>query len=310
MVLHELWRHQYRENRYLRHLNDESLHHRGRELLNVNLTLDYEGKIGLLLPTEFGSEAIERFTHYLEECGLRKLPITLGNNPNALKEIVPNLTGEVGIRASAKIGAAETARKASLFKFGKMKWMSQLLTDGVMRIQPASSFATTTHNIAVKDNEIARSFNVAISKHELAELFFKNGVSGVAIQEDRFEIQVEYFSDYWLTCFCRLPAARMAVDFNAEAMLAIHDANEFHRRLRNAVRKVQEYSSMRNGNVRYFDPYLPDCDIRNIPLIKPFNYYYQHEFRYFWLPPHPAKILEPIDISMGSLKDIAELVYW
>lgn len=278
--------------------------------MNANMTLTMDGLIGMLDIATHGSEAIERFTHYLEECGIRGEPLTMGNNPDALKAIVPNLSGELGQRAAAAIKAAEKTSESQLVKFGQSKYLKPLLEEGKLRIQPASSFSDPKHNNAVGDDEVARTFKMAINSEELLEIITKHGLPREAAGQDSLEIKIEYFSDYWVTCFGAVPTPRMAVDFAADSMLAIYDLREFRRRTRNAFRKATDYHSMKDGPVKYFDPYLPNCDFRAIPLIKPFKYYYQNEYRFFWLPTKPTVKLEFIEIEMGSIADISELITW
>lgn len=306
MARHERWRAKYRKSRYLWHLSDEELHQRGRDALNVNLSVTEEAKIGLLLPQTFGSEAMERWTHYLEECSLRGFDYVQGMKDMRVKDAVPDLLGDNGRRAAKAIKELKVADKGQLFKFGKAKYLSALLNEGKLRIQPASSFASPQHNAAVGDTETVRSFKVVVSAEDLLNRSIADG----AQMNAQLEFTITSFTDYWITCFGRSLQPRMAVDFEADSMLVVYNSEEFRRRLRKAVRNVTDYSKMGHGPVKYFDPYLPTFDIRNIPLIKPFKYYYQHEFRYYWLPVEPAAELTFIDVEMGTLHDICDLVAW
>jgi hypothetical protein len=58
----------------------------------------------------------------------------------------------------------------------------------------------------------------------------------------------------------------MAVDFEADSMVAVLDKDEFYRRLRRAFREKMDYSSMKHGPVQYFDPYLPNCNFETCQL--------------------------------------------
>lgn len=310
MKRHEAWRLAYRGNRYLRHLDQEELNERGSDTFNVILTLTLDGKVAPLDMKEYGSEAMERWTHYLEESSLRGLPLEPGMTGMRLKETIPDFAGDLAKRAAAALLGATRCHKADLVKFGKAKYFRPLLEEGKLRIQGASSFSDPQHNRAVGDNELARSFKLAIRGEELLKLITRHGLPREAAQRNDLEINVEYFTDYWVTCFTTVLQPRLALDFGADAMLAVFDKREFRRRLRNAFRAVSDYHIMRDGPVQYFDPYLPRCDFRAIPLIKPFKYYYQHEYRFFWLPKTPAKRLEYVEVEMGDLSDIAELVTW
>ncbi len=310
MRRHEAWRAWYQSNRYLKHLDESELWQRGRELMNVNTTLTDDGFFGILEMQKFGTEAIERFTHFLEECQLRELPLDLGNDPESLKERVPDLFGSIGKRATAALRAHPKIKTALLFKFGQARFLRPLLTEGKFRIQPASAFSDPKHNQAVGDNELSRSFSLHVPRPELLALLKRQGLPQQNVDCERFEFHVEYYSDYWVTCFAKALSPRLAVDFNADAMLAVYDVPEFSNRLKKAFRRIPPYRAMQQGSVRYFDPYFPRHDIKAVPLIKPFKYYYQHEYRFFWHPKKPIEKVEFVDIDLGSLEDICELVSW
>lgn len=311
MQRHDLWRIQYRKNRYLRHLDLEELQQRGRETLNNPLTLTDDGKIGILDLQDFGDESMQWFTHYLEECKLRNLDYTEQMIQLNLRKTMPDLTGDIGQRASAAIKSyrSQFGTKIHLVKFGKSKYLQPFLENGSLRIQSASSFSSPEHNQAVGDDEIRRTFKLAISGADLRKILNERGIKSIPERENP-EIEITYFTDYWVTCFSRCLSPRLSVDFESDAALIVHDTNEFRRRLRIAFRECVDYRTMKHGPVDYFDPYLPKANFNNIPLIKPLRYYYQQEYRYFWLPSEPAQKLDFIDIKMRQIDDIATLLTW
>ena len=299
-------RFQYQKTRYLRHLSDEELYQRGREAYNATMRTTLEGKMSLLPIKGSGSIPIQRFQHYISECSLRGIDFPEAMAHLKVYENLPDPLDDNGRRAAKAIREFKAADKAQLFKFGKGKYLSPLLNEGKLRIQPASSFASPQHNAAVGDTETTRSFKVSVSEADLQNQLTADG----SIVNAQLEFTISSFTDYWMTCFGKSLQPRMAVDFEADSMLVVYNTEEFRRRLRKAVRSVTNYSKMGHGAVKYFDPYLPNCDIQNIPLIKPFKYYYQHEFRYYWLPIEPVSELKFIEVEMGSLHDICDLVAW
>ena len=310
MKRHETWRVWYRLNRYLIHLDIDELHQRGRDTFNVNMTMTLDGKIGILSIQEDGSEAIERFTHYMEECSLRRIFPLMGDKQGDLKESMPDILGERGQAAAKAISAISRMKDVKLFKFGKAKYLELLLNEGKLRIQPASSFLAPFHNKAVGDNEIIRSFKMAFTKQEILRLIAEKGLPKELSAKEYLEINIEYYTDYWVTCFARTLSPRLAVDFEADALIAIYDLPKFQTRLKKAFRQANGYHGLREGRVDYFDPYLPRCDFREVPLIKPFQYYYQKEYRFYWLPRKPSQKLQYVDLEMGNLEDICEMVRW
>jgi hypothetical protein len=65
---------------------------------------------------------------------------------------------------------------------------------------------------------------------------------------------------------------------------------------------------MRDGPAAYVDPLLPQSAHVFVPLVKHFGYSYQDEHRFCWLPQVPAAKLSHIDVEIGSLDKIADLI--
>jgi hypothetical protein len=53
---------------------------------------------------------------------------------------------------------------------------------------------------------------------------------------------------------------------------------------------------------------LPETANVFVPLAKPFGYSYEDEYRFAWIPPAGTPALTHLDIELGGLADIAELV--
>lgn len=152
---------------------------------------------------------------------------------------------------------------------------------------------------------------MAIPREELIPILAAHGIKdGIATERDFVEFEVQFYTDYWVTCFSRFLSPRLAVDFVADSVLIVNDYQEFQNRLKKAFRKIPPYRAMHQGKVVYFDPYLPNCNVKSVPLIKPFKYYYQHEYRFFWFPKKSLPSVDDVDIEMGFMGDICEIVTW
>ena len=81
MTRHEMWRHAYRQRRYLEHANDKELRQRLSDVMDNMSDFDEDGKIAIKNPLIEG-EWIERFTHLLEEFAIRGEAIS----PETLRE--------------------------------------------------------------------------------------------------------------------------------------------------------------------------------------------------------------------------------
>jgi hypothetical protein len=63
----------------------------------------------------------------------------------------------------------------------------------------------------------------------------------------------------------------------------------------------------RDGRVSYIDSYRAGPRV-DIFLNKAQKYWYQHEFRFVAIPPHPATHLDPLFLELGPLTGFAELL--
>ena len=78
MPRHEAWRLLYRNQRYCRHLSQEALNRRIRDIFLTLLSLTPEGKIGVLEMDPAGARWVELWAHVLEEMTLRFGPYPAG----------------------------------------------------------------------------------------------------------------------------------------------------------------------------------------------------------------------------------------
>ncbi len=87
----------------------------------------------------------------------------------------------------------------------------------------------------------------------------------------------------------------------------IHDPQEFGRRLADAVGRHHPGWRFSCGDVEYFDPLQVSVHEVEPLTWKHFRYAYQREYRLAWVPSSPRHDLTALDISVGSLTDIAEI---
>ena len=130
------------------------------------------------------------------------------------------------------------------------------------------------------------------------------------ISDQRVDVQFQSPADYWLYCVTgSVGAPRLFVDFDADACVIIRDTQKFREILRVASGQSLKGAIMREGHAHYVDPLLPGpAEIFFVPLCKHFRYSYQEEYRFCWLPNPPVRKLEHVDLQLGSLKEIAELI--
>jgi hypothetical protein len=98
------------------------------------------------------------------------------------------------------------------------------------------------------------------------------------------------------------------VDFDATACVVIKDPSEFGRRLRAIDAKYFPCCDSQDGQVNYVDPLLPKTAKLFVPMSKHFRYEYQREHRFIWLPPPVTGPISFVDVTLGPLTDIADLI--
>ena len=306
---HVAWRRMYRAKRYCRHLSKPEFDRRFRDVFINLLELTPEAKIGVLPMEPDGGRWAELFTHVLEEMVLRHGPYPMGMTPDILRsEPFPNYVGELGQKAAA-ILASKGLRAGNVFiKFGEVEHMKALLERGTLRVQSASYYATPDHNGAVRDDELSLPLSLSLTREDIVKVVRNPQDVPPGQIDQRLDITYKSRTDYWLYCVTTSASPRLFVDFAADACVIIKDPERFQRLL--TLQSAAHFAGTghRHGKVIYIDPLLPPGAMLDVPMSKHFRYTYQHEYRFVWRPTTRAGQLSHVDLELGSLKDIAELV--
>jgi hypothetical protein len=309
---HEFWRHQYRERRYARHLSQPELNRRVRDIFLNLLSLTRDAKVGLRLPPIDDQFTVwmEKWTHVLEEMQLRHGPYPSGFTPEIFhSETFPNFASDLAAKGAATLSALGLRKGDVFIKFGKRNHMSSLYETGSLRIQPASFFAEKHHTGAARDDELTLlPLSFALSRDDVVKLVVNSRDVPHDAHEQRFDVRFRSSSDYWLYCVTNSVEPRLFVDFQGDACVIIRDRNRFTEMLRQASQRSVEGAVMREGPATYVDPLLPLSANIFVPLSKHFGYSYQDEYRFCWFPSRPVQKLAHIDVQVGSLTEIADLI--
>jgi hypothetical protein len=309
MQRHEFWRFQYRSKRYARHLSQSELNRRIRDVLLNILRLTADAKIGVPPIDKNFVVWLEKWTHVIEEMRLRHGPYPSGFTREILhSEPFPNFASDLAAKAARKLSALGLKKNEVLIKFGKSTHMSSLYESGALRIQPASFFKQQHHTGAIKDDELTLPLSLVLSRDEVVKVVINPQDVPPDAQDQRVDVQFHASSDYWLYCVTNSVEPRLFVDFEADACVIIRDRKQFSQMLRKASHKNLGEVSTREGPAIYVDPLLPRSANIFVPLSKYFGYSYQEEYRFCWLPSKPVKELTHVDVQIGSLKEIAELI--
>jgi len=311
---HITWRRQYDASRYARHLSQPELNRRIRDILVNLLLVDPEGKASLSRITNESALWLEKFTHVLEEMQLRHGPYPAGFTREILhSEPFPNFASELAEKAAKRLTPIGLKRGEVFIKFGKREHMERLYESGALRIQPATYFAQTDHNGAVRDDELTLSVSLPLSRADVLNIVKNPQDVPLDAPEQRVDLKFESPTDYWLYCVTNSVEPRLFVDFNADSCVIIRDRGKFGQMLSEASRQRLTGAVVNNGPAIYFDPLLPKTaevgvSPTFVPFVKHFRYTYQDEHRFCWLPPVPVQEVTHVDVEIGSLKEFSDLI--
>jgi len=296
----------YNQTPYLRHVDDDEI----RQLIldaMINLYELYEDRATINLFQVSNMRWMARFQEGLAEAGHR-----WGKDD---PDLIPYLASKWDLRMNypeypSVVRAARKLSKYSdsvLFKYGSKEYLRKALLTGNIRVNPASFFVDPSLNIARHDNELEVEIDLDVSRMEFSIINEKTGeerpINPVSAQQ-KFQVD----RDYYVWCLSTRPSARLFFDFKADACLVITDAEEFGRRINEAMFRNPNVVKAHSGPVIYYTRF-GDRSIQPKPgTHKSISFEYQQEYRFLWLPETPTEQLESIDITLGPLNDVAELV--
>ena len=183
-----------------------------------------------------------------------------------------------------------------------------MIEHGNLRLTPADFYQKTELADAMRDRETERWFHDP--KFDLIlsgkDHFHINGIA-VKIKDGFFKFVVSC-PNYVLWSACKDIDRRLPDDFGADTAVIIRRTDEFSSRLTKAVKKVWPTVPVWCGDVKYYDP-CSFVDMKRRPeTIKHFSYLYQREWRFCAFPNNGQMPEEPLELTIGSLEDIADMV--
>jgi len=306
---HIVQRRQYDSHRYARHLSQIELNRRIRDIFCNLLRVNGEAKIDIGPITPEKEIWLEKWTHVLEEMQLRHGPFPAGFTREILhSEPFPDLASDLAGKAASTLTATGLKQGEVFIKFGKREYMERLHRAGSLRIQPASYFAQTEHNGAVRDDELTINMSVVLSRTDVLKLVRNPQDVPLDAPDQRVEVGFRALGDYWLYCLTNSVEPRLFVDFSADSCVIIRDRNRFAQMLRKAMLARIPGAVMQEASATYVDPLLPTTSNIVVPFMKHFRYAYQDEYRFCWLPSPPTAKLAHLDVEIGSLRDFSDLI--
>jgi hypothetical protein len=199
---------------------------------------------------------------------------------------------------SKKSGGAEF-----LVKYAKCHHLVPMLKHGAIRLNAAGYYKEKENNEARLDDEL--------NKHNftLGERVKVIGPTGEDIPVKGNLRYTKTVADYYILCMSNDFEAALFKAFESDGCLVIHDPKEFAFRLEKATRLILPDWEFGHSVIEYYDPYELESGQRvHAVMSKALNFVYQKEYRFFWVSRRGERPQEFLDVEIGSLKDIAELV--
>ena len=300
---HELWRLQYQHDRYLQYMDRNQLGQRFKDILNNVLTLSQKGQIGLHLEEESLAYWSPLLTHVLEEGELRGMD----HRMLAGSEIqVPNATYPEIPKAHLAIENIIFPNPC-LIKFGKVKYLKDMVEFGRFRMKPASEYSDPSLNRAQRDDELTITLELHPSRVQISHGILKGTVKPIG--NVRYNITSQ--TDYYAFCMASSMALRLVDDFDADCCVVISKPDQFLRFFIDSCKKSLPREFKWRGfafPVEYVDPCNPPVKEMDVYFTKHFRYWYQQEYRVTFIPNRPVGKLGFIDLEIGDLHDLCTII--
>lgn len=293
---------------YLRGLSDSALSERLVHWMNNCLQLSSTGMINLCAIEN--PDYFHRLMDVLAETALRSGDISNAQDRNVWSPetnvmIKPSEQTSEKIKKVQKLATAKA--DTLLLRFGTKKYMRELYKTGGLLFQEASTFSQA-ENLSVRDDELTLLMKRYVPKDELN--LIPGAPESKAIKERGAGLNISLSCpDFLVLCLTDSINLRLVSDWNAEAVVVIHDSTEFAKRLRGASEGlVQKIGGdvFEAGKVRYIDPYFP-LDHPDVPFCKHYKFAYQREFRFVLRGRNKVNFIDR-KLEIGSIEDISDLV--
>ncbi|MGQ4005951.1 hypothetical protein QIW49_05650 [Francisellaceae bacterium CB300] len=300
MNLANMWRLNYKKNRYMSFISDTELEQRTNDIFSNVCILQPDGKIGLrALDTDDGVYWMRLWTEILEEFVIRFGSIDRFKNGFIKKSNIVN--PDLKIKAQNAINKIGGIKAGALYKYSKLKYNNDFFNHGKLRISPASYYNDSSLNYAIKDDEL--SFVTPINPKKCSIETVK---TGNIIKVDNVKIKHEV-DNYYVHCFSYNYTFREYDDFNADSCIIIYDTEKLISKVEIELKKKFKNYDLGFKAVTYIDPLNPK-DSPDVYFSKHFKYSYQYEYRFVLIPSSNIECLEPFFIEIGSMHEYAELI--
>jgi hypothetical protein len=296
---HELWRRDYRRDRYMRSATIEDIGQRSRDIAANMLGVNEQGQ---LTPGQMSPEKEQwwvLWTHILEELGLRGAEYGSVNLIDT--EAMPWISAPDAPRGLRILRGKSLPSTSYLARVGQRAHLIDSFERGRFRIAPAASYSDPSLNPAIQDDELSVTVRRSGDEAVIRPFNPTTGEEGdplPVLGEISYSRRLE--ENFFVLCMTGAYDSRHLDDFGGDAVLLIHNVNRFITRLEKSVRRVRPDLQLAGGRVHYYDPYRVRPDDLIPQMSKHFRYAYQKEFRLVWERPGLTLHEEPFFIEMGT----------
>jgi hypothetical protein len=291
----------YRQKRYLEHASQDEMAERLNDIC-VNVYVFGDDGSARVRNTPYSMHFLALLAHFFEEMKLRRQPSYSFHAPNFHLDDTRYPKARRAEQLWKNAGPFEPGRY--MLKFGQIQYLEPLLSEGRLRISPASSYKDDSLAVAIRDDELR--FNQVVTGGT-AQIRDKDGTVRTFPIHGPARLSHDAASNFYLSCYSALFENRLFDDFDADGCLVIKDVDRYCALLNEGMRGQLTNWKFSIGGVEYRDPYVPTRN-PNLFVTKHMRYSYQREFRALWIPSEWHDALAPMHAELGNLSAFCELL--
>lgn len=293
----EFWEFQYQCYRYLERATDAVLVTRYQDILRNMRALVSRDRDVIPIQSFLSSWYWFRKEHQT------RLELSLRNIEQPIRPSTDFVFDNVASGAPAR--PAYPNAGDVLFRYDRRTYIERIADDGLIRIRPASGFNSLENDRARQDNECKKK---AFLPGAHTRITTSDGIDIPILGDIEKTVSMP---DYYAFCMtCDWDIHLFAAFDGADSCIVIKDVEEFARRIGHTAAEQLSNWYFHHSPVEYFDPYeRTKNEYLNAGISKDFRFAYQREYRFLWLPQN-AEIADGFKfLSLGSLRDVAEVHY-
>lgn len=287
----DMWDLEYITYRYLSRVADDRLRNRYSVILrNMGSYIDDEQDL-IPINSYYSSWYWFRKEHHTRlEFAMRKIALppftfrpSISKGPVSIPWPIPNGT-------------------KALFRYGKRKYMQEMVEEGRVRFVPAETYSRDENNAARRDEELQKHAYMA---GEYTTVTTLDGKSIPVIGDIQRTISGP---NYHLVCFSCVWNEQLFDDFEADTCVVVTAPQELARRLESAGMATFPGWYFHYNPVQYFDPYQQsENEYFDAGMSKDFLFAYQYEYRFLWAQINAASIYGAQFVNIGPSQDIMNM---